>query len=411
MKRAYPTVSVKQLEEEGSIVEIQDGNHGERHPKVNDYVDDGVPFVMANNIRSGFVDLDSCSRISEEQARGLRIGFSTVGDVLLSHKGTLGNVALVTTADPYLVLTPQVTYYRTNSAKLLPRFLVQAFRDPSFQARLRSGGDQGTRPYVGITAQRRLEITYPPFGTQQRIADILAAYDDLIENNRRRMALLEDAARQVYREWFARLRFPGHEHTPVTDGVPVGWEKVPTPDAIDINPPSHLSDDDEHWFVEMSDLPTNSMVIQDAVKRDGRSGSKFRNGDTLLARITPCLENGKTAFVDFMADDEVGRGSTEFIVLRAKRLTPEHVYCLARTYDFREHAIKSMVGASGRQRVKESCFDKFLVLLPPPALQSFFTASVRPLFQQVKVLHAQSQKLRAARDLLLPRLMSGEISA
>jgi type I restriction enzyme, S subunit len=111
-----------------------------------------------------------------------------------------------------------------------------------------------------------------------------------------------------------------------------------------------------------------------------------------------------------MADDEVGRGSTEFIVLRSRRLTPEYVYCLARTYDFRENAIKSMVGSSGRQRVQESCFEKFLVWVPPRMLLNLFTDSARPMFRQIKTLHGQNQKLRAARDLLLPRLMSGEIA-
>jgi len=160
----------------------------------------------------------------------------------------------------------------------------------------------------------------------------------------------------------------------------------------------------------MADLPTNSMVIQSAVKRSGRSGSKFRNGDTLFARITPCLENGKTAFVNFMEENEAGRGSTEFIVLRSMRLTPEFVYCLARTYNFREHAIKSMIGASGRQRVQESCFEEFLILEPSMSLLVQFSEAAEPVFEQIKVLHTQNQKLRAARDLLLPRLMSGEIA-
>ena len=224
------------------------------------------------------------------------------------------------------------------------------------------------------------------------------------------MALLEEAVRQLYREWFVRLRFPGHEHTRITNGVPEGWERVPVPEAIAINPRSQLSDDDKHWWVEMADLPTNSMVIQNTTKRGGRSGSKFRNGDTLFARITPCLENGKTAVVNFMAENEVGRGSTEFIVLRSVSLTPEFVYCLARTYDFREHAIKSMIGASGRQRVQESCFEKFLILVPSRLLLKLFSESAEPVFDQIKILHAQNQKLRAARDLLLPRLMNGEIA-
>ena len=113
-------------------------------------------------------------------------------------------------------------------------------------------------------------------GVNSDIADILSAYDDLIENNRRRMALLEEAARQLYREWFVRLRFPGHEHTRITNGVPEGWESVPTHDAVEINPATRLSDEAEHWWVEMSDLPIGSMVIQNAVKREGRSGSKFQ---------------------------------------------------------------------------------------------------------------------------------------
>jgi len=254
------------------------------------------------------------------------------------------------------------------------------------------------------------EVPKPPLLIQRDVAAILSAYDDLIENNCQRMELLENAARLLYQEWFVRLRFPGHEHTNVTNGIPAGWQRVPTPEAIDINPTTKLSDEKEHWYVEMADLPTDSMVIQNAIKRDGRSGSKFRNGDTLLARITPCLENGKTGFVNFMADGEAGRGSTEFIVLRSKRVTPEFVYCLARTYTFRENAVKSMVGSSGRQRVQESCFEKFMVWFPPHSLLNLFSKFAEPMFQQLKVLHGQNQKLRAARDLLLPRLMSGEIT-
>jgi type I restriction enzyme S subunit len=141
-----------------------------------------------------------------------------------------------------------------------------------------------------------IEFAVPGVTEQARIADILSAYDELIENNRRRMALLQEAARQLYREWFVRLRFPGHEHTRITNGVPEGWERVPTPEAIEINPRTRLSDETEHWSVEMADLLTDGMVNQRATKREGRSGSKFGNGDTLFARITPCLENGKTAF-------------------------------------------------------------------------------------------------------------------
>jgi type I restriction enzyme S subunit len=250
----------------------------------------------------------------------------------------------------------------------------------------------------------------PNVSTQSAIADAVLAYDDLIDNNRRRMALLEDSARQLYREWFVRLRFPGHEHTPIVDGVPQGWVRLPATEALKINPKIKLSDAEVHWFVEMANLPTDSMVIEGAYLREGRSGPKFQNGDTLFARITPCLENGKTGFVDFMDEGEAGRGSTEFIVLRSKRVTPEFVYCLSRTYEFRGNAIKSMIGSSGRQRVQESCFEKFMVNVPPTSLLRLFSDFAEPAFEEIKNLASQNQKLRQARDLLLPRLMNGELA-
>lgn len=289
------------------------------------------------------------------------------------------------------------------------RFVKYLF-DATIKIRAQQFSQGATQDNLSQEKLLSLEFEIPEVEEQKRIADILSSYDDLIDNNRRRMALLEDSARQLYREWFVRLRFPGHEHTPIVDGVPQGWSKLPASEALEINPKIKLSDADEHWFVEMASLPTDSMVIEGAYWRDGRSGPKFQNGDTLFARITPCLENGKTGFVDFMEDGEVGRGSTEFIVLRSRLVTPEFVYCLSRTYEFRGNAIKSMIGSSGRQRVQESCFEKFMVNVPPHALLRLFSDFAGPVFQEIKNLAAQNQKLRQARDLLLPRLMNGELA-
>lgn len=299
----------------------------------------------------------------------------------------------------------------TDATRIDKTFLYYLLNTPNYRAQVRGSASGATVRHTSPSRIRDCKVRVPrEVAHQHQIGATLSAYDDLIENNRQRMALLEDAARQLYREWFVRLRFPGHEHTRVTDGVPAGWKRVPTPEAIEINPPTRLSAEAEHWSVEMADLTTDSMVVQRATKREGRSGSKFRNGDTLFARITPCLENGKTAFVDFLDNGETARGSTEFIVLRGKRVTPEYVYCLARSHDFRGNAIKSMVGSSGRQRVQESCFEKFFVLIPSSTLLDLFTEYVRPQFRQIKTLHAQNLRLRTARDLLLPRLMSGELA-
>lgn len=333
-----------------------------------------------------------------------------VGDIVVARTGaTVGYAKLIREPED-AVFASYLVRFRVDSQKADPAFVGRLVESNVYKAFVQSRIGGAAQPNASAPVLGSFEFVLPSKHSQSCIASILSAYDDSIENNRRRMGLLEKAARLLYDEWFVRLRFPGHEHTRITHGLPQGWERVPTPEAVEVNPRTKLSDEEEHWYVEMADLPTDSMVIQNAIMRDGRSGSKFQNGDTLLARITPCLENGKTGFVNFMAKDETGRGSTEFIVLRSKRVTPEFVYCLARTYHFRENAIKSMVGSSGRQRVQESCFEKFQVLVPSPLLLKLFSESTEPIFLQIHNLHLQNQKLRAARDLLLPRLMSGEIT-
>ena len=334
------------------------------------------------------------------------------GDLLFARQSLVlegaGQCSYVASLPEPTTFESHLIRVRIDQAKAIPLFYHYYFRSPF--SGMSTIVQQCAQAGIRASELAELKVGYPSIDVQKAVVDLLAPYDAFIENNRRRMALLEESARLLYREWFVRLRFPGYEHTPIVDGVPQGWERVPTPRAIEINPKIKLSDDEDHWFVEMANLPTDSMCINGAAMRDGRSGPKFQNGDTLLARITPCLENGKTGFVDFMAEGEAGRGSTEFIVLRSKRVTPEFVYCLARTYEFRGNAIKSMIGSSGRQRVQESCFDKYMVFVPPPSLLRLFSDFAAPAFVQIKNLATQNQKLRTARDLLLPRLMSGELA-
>jgi len=131
----------------------------------------------------------------------------------------------------------------------------------------------------------------------------------------------------------------------------------------------------------------------------------------LFARITPCLENGKTGFVQFLpTDDAVAFGSTEFIVLRSKTVCPEYVYLMARSSEFRNNAIKSMSGASGRQRVQEACFEKFFVAEPDSGTVERFKGIASPVFRLIHTLSLKNENLRSTRDFLLPKLISGEVS-
>ncbi len=257
------------------------------------------------------------------------------------------------------------------------------------------------------------EATFPPLPIQCRIASILSAYDDLIENHRKRIAILEVMARHLYRDWFVHFRYPDHESVPLVDSplgrIPQGWEVIPLSSAVIFNP-RPTPGTSPVPFIPMNCLSGENMLIDGVESRDEPTGTRFQNGDTLLARITPCLENGKTAFVQCLQDNQTACGSTEFIVMRSLRLCPEMVYLLARSQEFRAIAIKSMSGATGRQRVQEASLSGYQIACPPAILCAEFSSIVRPWFQLCENLHRQITVLRRTRDLLLPRLMSGTLS-
>jgi type I restriction enzyme S subunit len=187
---AYPHRKIGSLVQDGLIAPPQDGNHGEKHPKASDYVTDGIPFVMASDLKHGFVDFAGCSKIPELLARSLRIGFAKAGDVLLSHKGTVGAVArLCNLPNDFAMLTPQVTYYRvTKPESLIPDWIYFAFQTPGFQRSLEQYGKQSTRAYVGITTQRELSIPFADIQQQRQFADELASLEATISgaNSRER---------------------------------------------------------------------------------------------------------------------------------------------------------------------------------------------------------------------------------
>ncbi|MBB1353602.1 restriction endonuclease subunit S [Pseudoalteromonas sp. SR45-5] len=183
----------------------KDGNHGNIHPKSSDYVKYGIPFIMANDIKNGEIDLLKCSHLSKEQADNLQKGFAKEGDVLLTHKGTVGSVTTVKENEfPYLMLTPQVTYYRVkDKEKLLNKFLAYSFISELFQGELKNASGGGTRAYIGITAQKNLNVAIAPtFDEQQKIADCLSRLDELIAAQSQKIEALKTHKKGLMQQLF-----------------------------------------------------------------------------------------------------------------------------------------------------------------------------------------------------------------
>lgn len=205
MWNMFPHRKIGALIEDGLIAPPQDGNHGEKHPKASDYVPEGVPFVMASDLKSGEVDFANCSKIPEVLARTLRIGFAKSGDILLSHKGTVGEVArLGALATDFVMLTPQVTYYRVmDQLKLSPDWLYFSFKTPGFKRLLEQYGKQSTRAYVGITTQRELSIPVAMTQDQSQIISELIAAEKAVSAAALRASAIAELRQRLLAEALA----------------------------------------------------------------------------------------------------------------------------------------------------------------------------------------------------------------
>ena len=195
------------------------------------------------------------------------------------------------------------------------------------------------------------------------------------------------------------------------DGLPEAWAAGAAGDLIEFNPKEPLKKGMAAPYSDMSSLPTVGSSADLPIMREFGSGMRFRNGDALLARITPCLENGKAALVDFLTDESpVGWGSTEFIVHRPRPGTPRALpYLLCRNDDYRSHAIQSMTGTSGRQRAQADSLEAWRMAIPTGPVLKAFGDLVDAFFDRISANSRENRTLAETRDYLLPRLMSGQV--
>ena len=306
--------------------------------------------------------------------------------------------------------------------------LLPEFRNICIKSMMGTSGRQ--RAQIDAIANWRFRI--PKIGEQKEIATLLSSLDDKIELNRQMNRTLEAVAQTLFKSWFVDFDpvwakkegrqpfgmdadtaalFPDEFEESEWGLIPAGWRTQPLPDVIEINPPRTLARGTEAAFLDMANMPIASpRALKVTMRTFQGSGAKFMNGDVLVARITPSLENGKTAFVDFLHNGEVGWGSTEYIVLKAGlSLVPEYVYYLARHESFRTFAIQNMTGTSGRQRVPSSCFDQYAIVMPNLEVMTAFGKLTHNFLRAMKAHDEESQTLVTIRDTLLPKLLSGEL--
>ncbi len=378
-----------------------------------DYVEEGVPVIRGANLPNdcSFND-DDFVFVREEKADALIANNAHPGDVLFTQRGTLGQVGLIPTESMfprYLVSQSQMKL-TVDPAKADARFVFYFFRHPRTVQSIKNRAITSGVPHINLGILREFMLPLPPLDTQHEIVATLSAYDELMENNRRRMGLLEEAARLLHREWFVRLRFPGHEHTRTTNGLPEGWERKPLSELTSflkrgIAP--HYEDDAEGLVINQKCIRDGRLNMnlarhqsrEFAPERQVQVGDVLVNstGEGTLGRIAQARAAIENCTVD-----------THVTIVRPKHGIPIHYFGLA--VMLWESQFSTMGrGATNQTELSPTTIGDAAIVMTSKTLLEQFELFAKPVSEQISNLTAQNEKLRAARDLLLPRLMSGEI--
>jgi type I restriction enzyme, S subunit len=401
------------------------------------YLDAGeVALIRSQNVHNEGFHREGLAYITNLHAEQLSNVEVQWGDVLLNITGD--SVARCCQVDPSVLparVNQHVSIVRPEPHRLNARFLRYFLVSPQMQGTMLSwAGAGGTRNALTKGMIESFQVYAPEdIIAQQAIACILGTLDDKIELNRRMNQTLEAMARAVFKSWFVDFDpvrakaageqppglaphiadlFPDAFEESELGEIPKGWRVQALSDIVAINPYRQLQKGSQAPYLAMSGMPTQGHAPDSWIEREFGSGMKFENGDTLVARITPCLENGKTAYVDFLLNGEVGWGSTEYIVLRPQEPIPTiFAYLIARGDEFRTFAIQQMTGSSGRQRVPANSLVHYQLIVPDADSPVFtaFGREVNPLFERIRSAMEQSRTLAALRDTLLPKLISGEL--
>ena len=367
-----------------------------------------MTYLANANVRWGEFNLDNLREMRFEPRDLDRYGLQ-YGDIVMCEGGEPGRCAIWKDQIPGMMIQKALHRIRPHPG-LDSRFLFYSFLKKRRNDELSGLFTGSTIKHLPREKLAKVRIDVPPLPIQQRIADILSAYDDLIENNRRRIALLEEAARMLYREWFVHFRFPGHEHVNINEGLPEGWERRILSDIAETNKESYRAKElpDEINYIDISSVAQGRVVSRTRVpasEAPGRARRKIRDGDIIWSNVRPNLR----AYALMLEPDELDVVSTGFTVLTDTKVPFTWLYMFVTTDNFVGHLANHATGA-GYPAVRPDDFERAELPMPSRTLLDHFHEAAEPNFRLICKLDLQNQRLAQARDLLLPRLMNGEVA-
>ncbi len=375
--------------------------------------DAGVRLITAKVIKRGQIVLEPAEYIAVDfYDEWMRRGLPQDLDVLITTEAPLGEVALLRFREP-VALAQRVILLRANPGVIDPVYLFYALQSEVARADLHARASGTTVSGIKQSELRQVRVPVPAVPVQRRIARILSAYDDLIENCERRIRLLDEMARALYREWFVLFRYPGHEKTRFAESplgrIPKGWRFGTLSTVARVNaeqvdvkrPPARIQ------YIDISSVsPGNveSFTEYDFEDAPGRARRVVHHGDVLWS----CVRPNRRSHALVLFPDEATIASTGFAVLTAEEVPFTYLYAATTTDEFVGYLEKRATGAA-YPAVTAKVFEDAPLLIPEPSVLERYAVAVNPSAEAVALLRRRIENLRKTRDLLLPRLLSGQL--
>ncbi len=427
-------VTIAKLLESGAITGHKDGNYGSKYPRIEEFGPVGVPFLTAKSLSDGKIDIAGAPRLAEDRADDLRFGFVEPGDVLLSHNATVGRVAVVPEFAGRILIGTSLTYFRVNPAKISPRYLAAYFSGKAFQDELAAVMSHSTRNQVPITAQRHLRVVLPALPLQRAIAHILGTLDDKIELNRLQNETLEAVARALFKSWFVdydpiRAKMEGRETglpKHLTDlfpmdfedsqrgAIPRGWGVQTIAGLADVlggSTPStkepRFWEGGTHYWATPKDLSGLASPILLKSERCITDAGLSQISSGLLPKGTILLSS--RAPIGYLAIAEVPVAINQGFIAMTPKPGVSNIFLLIWASLFHDEIVSRANGSTFLE-ISKSSFRPIPVVAPPANLMAEFDKHVQPIFNQIAANERENQTLVTTRDLLLPRLLSGELA-
>jgi len=407
-----PRIPVLELVSKGEA-ELKTGPFGTQL-KASHYTESGIPVINVRNIGFGSIRPEKLEYISTATRDRLSSHVLRQGDIVFGRKGAVERHVFVRQEQDGWFQGSDCLRLRLNAGRLHPLFASYFFLTPEHQRWMMNQCSHGaTMASLNQEILERIELPLPPLPTQRRIAGILSAYDDLIENSKRRIKILEEMARRLYREWFVHFRFPGHEGCRLVDSplgeIPEGWEVKNLAHVAEVNRAqinARTAPEQLHYIDISSVSPgqIDSVTTYTFADAPGRARRIVQHGDVLWS----CVRPNRRSYAQIMYPDANTIASTGFAVLSATKVPFTFLYFATTTDDFVAFLTTNATGAA-YPAVTATAFEKAELLIPSALLLQKFGEATIPMTEQIHTFQRQIQNLRRTRDLLLPRLLSGQI--